>query len=785
MQVLPPAQRLRGREFELSDYPTPERGTDRDRNDLSVPTVNQQHDYQRLSAQRDYGQIRAALTQPEPSAETSLLDENGSLKDKAGSSPTPARWKALGTLGLCILALWTVGALAALGLLTYIWQTSMRARDGEDTGHGLWHIIVRSNWTSITVTLSAAIIRICLLLQMGIFTGMIASLLIERTGIPLKSAPLISMLRAVFASPYQLISKTTLTTPFAIAITIAVLLTTASQFTSTLLLSDFAFANITTPKQTIEVFYGSSQAEDRTGTGTITGAALGTLRGSKIWNSQPDTYFRFAERRYGSSSDSDIGGIDDSGTTLRAILPFTSAMNRTSLRAYEGSAVVFDSRVVCIQPVVDEVNFAIVQDRTNRVDQFDELFVGGRFSLPSLPAEFTVGAKFARWPFNCVMPAPATTDTSYWQTSICFSLGGMSTRDSYFPGLPELRSLVLPMSRTSVFNMFNTTGRIDDWRRYLGEHGQRGGAANENWRIGQLAEKLNWTTSADGAWLHLRPPNGAINASVSISTCFTNLPGVIQTVSMSSTRSGLEPGLSWDKANGRYQTSATRNQYQNTQDNDFSPGSRGLLALHPRTSWEFEGGSKNKSSDLTSWMLFKSVADGLPYMNLNGALVNLEVLASGILLPGAYSPYTVHTPVAQGLQALFTVLRQMAYYEISSYFDMESPATFTMSNERLIPMRWIGFAIVAVIISVHFILLIVSTVFFLGFTKASWLRNVWVSLSQVVSPETEELISKSTDKEDKVVEKLIRDSTELNEGLKYRVKVKRSELSGRNELSSS
>ncbi|KAF6813688.1 hypothetical protein CPLU01_14590 [Colletotrichum plurivorum] len=733
MQVSPRAQRLNSRDFEHSDFQTLERGAYRDRDEtlhFSIPNAGHQYGHRRTPGQLSPQQTQAPLAHAEPSAQTSLLEDSGNPKEgNITSSSTPARWKVFGTLGLCILVLGTVVALAALGLLTYLWQSSLCARDGQDTGSGLWHLIVRSNWTSITVTLSAAAIRVCLSLQMGIFTGMIASLLIERTGVPLKSAPLISMLRAVSASPYELISKTALTTPFAFAISIAVLLATATQFTSTALLSDFAFANITQPKQTVEVLYGTSQAEDR--------------------------------------------------------------INRTSLREYEGPAVVFDSKVVCIRPSLDDVSFTIVDlKRNTRADQFDEVFVRGRFSLPDLPSDFKEGYIKPLWPFTCVMPSPTTVDSSYWQTSICAVLGGMSARDSWFTSLPELRSPVLPMSRTSVFHVFNTTGRIQDWRKYLQEHG---GPVDETYLTRQYANKLNWTTIADGTWLHLQPPEGAIDASVSITTCFTNLPGVIQNVSMSSNQSAFEPGLSWDRTNDRYETSAIRDRLLNNLGDDFSPQSRGLLALHPKASWEFEGGPNDTSVEFTSWMLFKSVADGLPYMNLNGAqFSNLEVL-------GAFSPYTVHFAhatlfqdivrttgsVAQGLQALFTVLRQMTYYEISPYFDMESPATFTMSTQKLIPVRWIGFSIVAVVISVHFILLLVSMVLFLGFTKASWLGNVWMSLSQVVSPETDELISKSTDKEDKVVKKMIRNSTGLDEGLKYRVKVKRSELSGRNELSSS
>ncbi|TIC92415.1 hypothetical protein CH35J_010260 [Colletotrichum higginsianum] len=201
----------------------------------------------------------------EPDAETSLLNEGGASKEEIPNRHSaPARWNALGFVGLCIIVLGTIVILAATAFLAYLWQSSMRARAGQSQGSngGLWDLIVLSNWTSVTVTLTAAVIRVCLALQMGVLTGMIASLLIEKSGVPMGSAPFVSILRAVSASPYHLVSRAALTTPFAIAVGLGVLLTGASQFTSTALLFDFDLANITTPKQTVVLPYGSSQPEN-------------------------------------------------------------------------------------------------------------------------------------------------------------------------------------------------------------------------------------------------------------------------------------------------------------------------------------------------------------------------------------------------------------------------------------------------------------------------------------------------------------------------------------------
>ncbi|KAF3801982.1 hypothetical protein GCG54_00015205 [Colletotrichum gloeosporioides] len=751
-----------------------------------------------------------ASNQSEPSAECFLLNEDASTKEAANNATSPARWNALGLFAICVLALGTVGIVVGMALLAHIWRSSMRAQAGHLDNGQLWDLIIRRNWTSVTVTITAAVIRVCLGFQMGIFTAMVASLLIERTGVPIGSAPLISMLRAVSTSPYNLVSRRTLTTPLAFAISLAVLLTGASNFISTALLIDFENINIITPKQTVGLLYGSSQQEDAFGVGTSTdpsgSSGIGTPRGSKIWNSQPNSYYRFAELRNDASPDIDLDQVEDSGTALRAILPFTNVANRTNLRKYEGPSVVFDSRVVCTRPNVTGMGFSTVIAKqvagNGRIRKFDEVTITATISIPNEPSLFDsdYNPPPGGWSFSCISHAPKADEAAkYWPTSICSAKGGVRSDDSQYTRLPNFRSTVLPISasRASTFLVLNTTGPIEQWREYQKETGE----SREGIYI-MLSDAKDWTTTEEGIWVHLQPPPGRLEAKVSISTCFTMLPGVYQDVSMSSDQDGSELSLSWDNVKDVYETASIRDQYINLGDDKASRNMRGTLDLDGKTRWELrnnmsleDGGSQY---DLSNWMIFNSVSGGLPYMNLNGVAETFEVLAGGILVPGAFSPYAVHYAHAalfqdvvkttgkltQGLQALFTVLRQMAYYENSPYFNHESMAVMTTSSEKLIPTQWTGFIVVAVTITAHLILLTIITVLFLGWTKASWLGNVWASLSQVVSSETEDLIDRSTDKNDEAVEKMIMAGTSVADGkLTYRVRVKRNEASGRNELS--
>ncbi|KAK1491401.1 hypothetical protein CCUS01_03186 [Colletotrichum cuscutae] len=138
---------------------------------------------------------------------TSLINEAGSLLSQASPPQEPSRWRAIGTFGLYVLGIGTVFIIGAVGFMSFFWKTSIQAKEVV-VQNTLWSQIVFTDWASRSITLTAAALRVCLALQMSLFTAMIASLIIERTGISFSAAPFVSMLRAMPASPYSSISWT-------------------------------------------------------------------------------------------------------------------------------------------------------------------------------------------------------------------------------------------------------------------------------------------------------------------------------------------------------------------------------------------------------------------------------------------------------------------------------------------------------------------------------------------------------------------------------------------------
>ena len=65
------------------------------------------------------------------------------------------------------------------------------------------------------------------------------------------------------------------------------------------------------------------------------------------WRRNPPAYPAFAEYRKPISTNQ---GIDDTGTLLRAFLPYSDVATRQSLRNYTGNALVLDNRVSCQAP---------------------------------------------------------------------------------------------------------------------------------------------------------------------------------------------------------------------------------------------------------------------------------------------------------------------------------------------------------------------------------------------------------------------------------------------------
>ncbi|KAK2669926.1 hypothetical protein RAB80_014063 [Fusarium oxysporum f. sp. vasinfectum] len=95
---------------------------------------------------------------------------------------------------------------------------------------------------------------------------------------------------------------------------------------------------------------------------------------------------------------------------------------------------------------------------------------------------------------------------------------------------------------------------------------------------------------------------------------------------------------------------------------------------------------------------------------------------------------------AQAIQAVVFRFYQMLYYDWLPNFDPTHEVKTIHAQEVLIPQHWRGFVVVMAIIVAHFVVTALTMVLFAQRTESSLLGNAWRAVSQVVSPDTQDII---------------------------------------------
>ncbi|KAJ0164700.1 hypothetical protein CTA2_407 [Colletotrichum tanaceti] len=388
------------------------------------------------------------------------------------------------------------------------------------------------------------------------------------------------------------------------------------------------------------------------------------------------------------------------------------------------------------------------------------------------------------WPFSCVVPSQGTQRGRAWVTSIC-SVSQAVLGHNAFQDMPKF--IGSRYRDTTMFLVFKSSGSALDWQRVVEELGNITNVHSVTHSAAWEANAADWTTSADGIWARVHLPG--TNYSMSVSACFTVLGAEILNVSMSSDSNGPEPSLVWDNATARFNVDVIRNLYLGSRDDAPLMSSRGVLKLDHR-----------EPEAKPNYLRLSAAASRLPSM---GRLItdasrwqewNCGTLGNDSSRPLHYSHSVLFQDIfqttgslAEALQAVLMVARQMEYYEYApQVWNMwSSPASYVMAAEMVIPVQWLGFGIVVGMIGVHFVLVFATAALFLTLTKASRIGNVWMAISQVVSAETEDMIQKATLEDDSRIESMIQQAKNMpGSGLRNRVQVRKNDVNERYEIAS-
>ena len=232
--------------------------------------------------------------------------------------------------------------LSIVSVLTFLWH-------GNDTNQA-WLDLVLANWVTRSVTLSALGLRIAISLQAAIATSMLASLVLEDTGLQFCSILEVSVMRFSNAGPLKLLwiyAKQANSPATTLLVTVLVLSTIATQLSSTLLLSDIGTITIFDSPSNSNLAYGFS-----TNLGGSPTLLFEPLLLSSSWKEPMTQYPAFGEYSLLAHTNN---SIDDTGLMIRAMVPIAAQNTREALRSYEGPGFAYDARTVCVQPAISSI----------------------------------------------------------------------------------------------------------------------------------------------------------------------------------------------------------------------------------------------------------------------------------------------------------------------------------------------------------------------------------------------------------------------------------------------
>ncbi|EAW17171.1 uncharacterized protein NFIA_005330 [Aspergillus fischeri NRRL 181] len=667
---------------------------------------------------------------------------NQSLGESAVAKKQSSLWARLGTVSILILGLGSFMLVLFVLPLAWLWAESMAAAAGREPS-STWIAVVKAGWTTRAVTICTAILRTVVTTQASVTTAMFAGIILERVGAPLVDGPFYSMTRALNGSPTNLLwtpslpfRGTGLSSVIVGLIFIEVSVTMAVQFLSTLLVADFGNGAFT-------------ETSNATNIRILNDTQMAPI--NAWWLMPPAADWTFAEQ-----SDPFVPGpkYHDTGHTYRAFLPYKEAAQRTSLRHFHGPVPIVDQRVVCVQPALRDL-------RLNALYTTYAL-LSGQIAIANGTYPMLQGTESQSYvPFTCALPALVKFSTrEQGQTSLCWPNFGvdwvvlveeplvppepMTMKGTPVVGYPEASTMFMLLDLVSLAAF--GTGVEQDVRS-----------------VGN-----NDTTSSP--WVMV--VNGTDSPAVRVTACMANLGVDTFIADLHSDWEGSEPAMSWNQPAQRYSTATTRTQLGAVLPRQ-PLNDRGVLALTPRSDWQFFFDAKTSSSAklhaYNAWTFTLALAGSLRNpLDTGGTPVHRnQTVDMGVML--SQYPTTIHFNAhakqvslfqdtlnqtqspAVALQALLTRICQMVYYETLLRLEQSGSAKTAFRRAALLPTHWTGFGVGMGLLLSHWVVVVIVAGLFARYTRHSSLGNHWQAVSQVYSKETVAVLEEADRMDDREV----------------------------------
>ncbi|EJT71211.1 hypothetical protein GGTG_10471 [Gaeumannomyces tritici R3-111a-1] len=733
--------------------------------------------------------LRARGAPPSPSPRQAHVDDPDLPFIDDAAEPSRARpglKRSLGVLKVLVICGGTLAIFALVGFLAFIWKNANDAtfETSPSPPTTLWRRLLNSGRLLQIITVSTVMLRFLAALQVGVMTQMLSSLVLERGGCSLKDLALLSLMRAETSGPFGEITfaiwrqRGLANRVLGALLFLLLIVSGVTQFSSTLLVTDIS---------TVKVLDDYNISNISVALQTSTTEFYGTQTGS-YWATRPPAYPRFAE-----DPGSPVQGEDyyDTGTTIRAFLPVDSSSQRTAMRSYEGVTSAFDARVVCVRPQLTVTSFNYtnmlhLEGTISWNDKYEgvQRYVprGGVADAPSFSCKASSGfiePNVTRSPeasshvFMCVVGnrvgfIDGKMRPDFNHDAFGFNALGSDTLGSDSLGSDSLGFDAATDSETSAgpasnlygkggadgYLLFNMLSSLQLWIPYMKEDGFRKYSM-------QPSHPLTESNSS-GMWQSLRLDGSDLGIDATL--CFINSIDQYYHITADSPRDGQEPAAGRDAKTGEYVSEAARDFLGATLQ-PRTPEERGLLRLHPQSNWTAASAETRSTFGpkqlYEAWTMARSSEKQTT--SLDHEYVTTTASGESIFVPHRghsrlFQSVMAHTGnnAALGLQALFTGLMQMAYYDVLPECELKVATTTLFSKAVLIPNKWDGFYIFCGVFAAHLVLMLVITAMFLGETRMSFLGSAWPAVAQVVAGIAELDVREFKDKTDDEVKEDLR-----------------------------
>jgi hypothetical protein len=683
-----------------------------------------------------------------------------------------------------------IGILAVLGFLTFLWFGHGSETEGRNATK-TWRSIVLSDWMTRTITLTALVLRVIVSAQATICTSMIAALILEKRSAPKSNVAHLSVIRGINGGPRQLMGLVLSSKSAAMALNLEFwlimflgIVTLALQFSSTILVSDLNDFVIVGNFNRTQVMDVLSWSGNKT-----------SIFYDPSWLARPLVLSIFGEVQSQADITPDSNGFSNSGLIQRGFVPLEGSQNRTSVRHYQGNAMVMSSKTACMRPVIDAQYR--VPDWGPTPGPVDNLsfghivgFLDYGASLRNAYADVGTSNNSQGLEgvyFDCNIPATVYVNES--QSSFCI-IGAVGGNFWALDSSLKWNYTDDPWStNSSIYLAYTTNMDVQDWFNAPINESVLPGTPYDEWETyNPLADRF-----------------------VNISLCFSAFDIERQFVDMNTSGILQEPIVDWSSVllpnDEDYSFNITDIQNYVSIGSSLSLQDRGLLNMTilgepqdgPSSSlanrlvpYDSTNGEVNSTISLA---LLTGVVAGLLVYNVvsNQAAANSTFFSCFVCIG---SGQTLHIDSAvlfnnlitstqrpvQAMQSFLTTMAATIFDDYQSSLGISQDAQLATTTTARAPgpcsqHGCAGFATVVTLVVAHLICVAAITALYLLQVRYSRIGNIWHVVSQLVSDELKETLVQGSDKSDVTINKSLK-----REGNDYFVRVKRSLYDGRIEV---